>query len=41
MLEVIVVGLERPEGYGELHRDIGLQNCALREDLKDSHILSI
>jgi hypothetical protein len=41
MLEVVVIGLKRPKGYGELHGDIGLQNCALREYLKNSHILSI
>lgn len=41
MLEVVIIGLEWPEGDSEPNRYIGLQHCALREDLKDGHVLSI
>ena len=41
MLEVVVVALERPEGDGEPHRHVGLEHCALGEDLEDSHVLTI
>lgn len=41
MLEIVVVCLERAEGNGETHWNIGLQDCTLWEDLKDSHVLTI
>ena len=41
MLEVIVIVFEGPKRNVESDRYIGLQDCALGEDLEYCHVLSI
>ena len=41
MLEIVVIPLERPEGYAEFDGNVGLQDRRLGKYLKDSHILPV
>lgn len=41
VLEVVVVSFEGPERDIEFDGDVGLEDCTLGKDLKDSHILAV